>query len=238
VKKRVLTVILTAVITIGLLSVTAAAASELSDAAKKSAMNVESGKSYAFQAKHVSNTTLCKVTLSEKGELKISAETDFGMATLKVWDKDGFSQVIDERIATEGTISNDNCLNMNREKKVGKGTYILKNLKKGTYYFSFYCFGPGNGGSGTKLSVKATYPTAVTKADGVSLSADLKKGANLQLGGIVSPSGIKSKATWKSDNTSVAVVSDKGLVTAKAKGTAVITCTVDDRTAKITIKVS
>lgn len=72
-------------------------------------------------------------------------------------------------------------------------------------------------------------PVAVT---GVSLNktnASLEVSDTLQLTATVTPSNATNKAvTWKSNNTTVASVSNTGLITAKAAGSAAITVTTAD----------
>ena len=72
-------------------------------------------------------------------------------------------------------------------------------------------------------------PVAVT---GVSLNkttASLEVNDTLQLTATVSPSNATNKAvTWNSNNTTVASVSNTGLITAKAEGSATITVTTAD----------
>lgn len=80
---------------------------------------------------------------------------------------------------------------------------------------------------------------------GVALNktaATVVKGKTLQLTAAVKPTNASNKnVTWKSGNTAVAKVSSTGLVTAVAKGTAVITVTTADgkktATCKITVKI-
>lgn len=77
--------------------------------------------------------------------------------------------------------------------------------------------------STTASSVKATC-TITVKAGSISLnktSETLAKGETLQLTATKSPSNMS--VTWSSSNTSVATVSNTGLVTAKGIGTATIT---------------
>ena len=82
-----------------------------------------------------------------------------------------------------------------------------------------------------KTTVTATHEVTVVAPDptGIHLSSTsctLGFGKTKQLTAIIDPTGAESAVTWSSNNTSVATVSDSGLVTAKnATGTAVITAT-------------
>ncbi len=72
-------------------------------------------------------------------------------------------------------------------------------------------------------------PTLVSSITLNQSSAELDKGATLQLEATVSPENAGNKSiTWSSDNEAVATVSDAGLVTAVGAGSATITATAAD----------
>ncbi len=117
----------------------------------------------------------------------------------------------------------------------GSGTYYIRN-QLGNY------LSPANGKtvSGTEMQVRSlknnpawkwkfTKVARTVKATKVTLSASkktLKAGYSFTLEASVTPSNASDKSiTWKSFNTSVAVVDQNGLVTAKAAGTAAIMAT-------------
>ena len=68
---------------------------------------------------------------------------------------------------------------------------------------------------------------------------EMTVGAQYQLTPVVTPSAAASQytASYVSNNTAVATVSETGLVTAKAEGTAKITCTLGGKSGQITINV-
>lgn len=70
-------------------------------------------------------------------------------------------------------------------------------------------------------------------------SKELAVGATYQLTPVVTPAAAASQytASYESNKTSVATVSETGLVTAVAEGTAEITCTIGGKSGKITITV-
>ena len=70
-------------------------------------------------------------------------------------------------------------------------------------------------------------------------SKELAVGATYQLTPVVTPAAAASQytASYESNKTSVATVSETGLVTAVAEGTAEITCTIGGKSGKITINV-
>ena len=105
-------------------------------------------------------------------------------------------------------------------------------------------------GDSASTSVKnacmAAYPASGTSGDpidptGISLnknSANLDAGRTLQLSASLQPSGATGTISWSSNNTTVATVSNSGLVTAKAAGTATITASVNSFTANCVITVT
>ena len=88
-----------------------------------------------------------------------------------------------------------------------------------------------------KHNVAVTQPKPLT---GISLSGttEIFEGERTQLTVVYAPADTtdSKKATWSSSNTDVATVSE-GVVIANSAGTAEITCTVGNHTAKITITV-
>lgn len=91
----------------------------------------------------------------------------------------------------------------------------------------------GDQGTGTPVTAKCdvTVRQAVTgiEPDRKELTLNVREKARLSA--VISPADASEKTvTWTSSDTSVAAVDDKGQVTAKASGTAVITCTATDGT--------
>ena len=93
-------------------------------------------------------------------------------------------------------------------------------LSAGTYYFAVRNTGTQTSSYSLKLSLGVTSITLSPT------ESTLEVGQTVQLSAAVSPSGAADKTlTWKSDDTSVAAVSESGLVTALSVGTAKITAT-------------
>ena len=93
--------------------------------------------------------------------------------------------------------------------------------------------------SGKKAYVTVTVqrPTVkTTKITGVKTSVTLNRGKKLTLKPAVTPRNSTEKITYTSSNTKVVVVSAAGIITAKNKGTAVIT--VKSGTKKVTCRVT
>ena len=70
------------------------------------------------------------------------------------------------------------------------------------------------------VTVKKAVPTAIT---GIPAAKTLKKGKSFTLKPVLEPAGVTAKLTYTTSNRKVAVVTSKGKVTAKGKGSAVIT---------------
>lgn len=90
--------------------------------------------------------------------------------------------------------------------------------------------------SGVKATCKITVTNPVVKVTKVTLNkttASVVKGKTLTLTATVTPTNATNKkVTWKSSNTKIATVDSNGKVTAKAAGTATITCTAADGSGK------
>ena len=86
-----------------------------------------------------------------------------------------------------------------------------------------------------KVTVQAPAPTGI---NGVPVTKTLKKGKSFTIKPKLTPSGAEAKITYSSSNKKVATVNAKGKVTAKGKGTAVITVKAGSivRTCEIIVK--
>ena len=86
-----------------------------------------------------------------------------------------------------------------------------------------------------KVTVQAPAPTGI---NGVPATKTLKKGKSFTIKPKLTPSGAEAKITYSSSNKKVATVNAKGKVTAKGKGTAVITVKAGSivRTCEIIVK--
>ncbi len=100
------------------------------------------------------------------------------------------------------TVSKDGTITA---KKAGKANITVKAGKKKVT---------------VKVTVQAPAPTGI---NGVPATKTLKKGKSLTIKPKLIPSGAEAKITYSSSNKKVATVNAKGKVTAKRKGTAVIT---------------
>lgn len=91
-------------------------------------------------------------------------------------------------------------------------------------------------GSGVTATCKITVTNPVIQVTKVTLNkttASVVKGKTLTLTATVTPTtATNKKVTWKSSNTKIATVDSNGKITAKAAGTATITCTAADGSGK------
>ena len=90
-----------------------------------------------------------------------------------------------------------------------------------------------------KIHVEAVKPIVVESVELADTAAVLKIDSTLQLAPIVTPAEALAEysLSYASSDTTVATVSESGLVTAVAEGTAVITVTISDKSTTITIYV-
>jgi len=116
-----------------------------------------------------------------------------------------------------------------------------KDMESGEYYV--YVVGEGKQFAAESPEASYEYYVSVP-VQGVRLnkaSLTLTVGKNEKIVATIEPDNATNKAmTWESDNESVATVSDKGVISAKASGTALITVTTEDgnKTASCTVTVT
>ena len=123
---------------------------------------------------------------------------------------------------------------VSRDGTSGYSTYKKTfTVEQGTYYFAVEQYSSYTGFFIFSFSIPVT---------GVKLnktSQTIAAGKKVTLTPTISPSNASNKnVTWKSSNTAVATVSSKGVVTAKKKGTAVITVTTADQKKTATCKIT
>lgn len=214
---------------------------------------VDSGKKVSFETKYPSYAyegtagakdgipNTYKVELSKSGTLKLTVVSQTSSIFVQLLDKDGSEFIGYDKInCATGNSTNHRkgfaWITWDSGLKKSKTT-LEYNLKKGTYFVRVIGF-PHAKIAG-KTSVTFTYPQDKSESSDsakiTSFTVTLKKGSTLQLGTILSGDGT---VTWSTSKKAVATVSSKGKVTAKSKGTAVITAKTGDSSMKITIKVT
>lgn len=236
---KVLSVLMAAVMLMTALCVPASAAS-IEDTAKKiSSGSKVSGTMYKGES------LAFKVNVNKKGILKINFTAKCEYMDVYVYDKNG--NKIDEsdvQYVSGNSWSiydiGESYIDFEWNEKVEKIQANLQyTVEKGTYYIEFYR-GRSADGSG-KLNFTATFPSSSTSSSSSSakisyLSIEVSKGSKMQLAAVVSAKTSQS-VSWSSSKSSVVSVTSKGKITAKAKGTAVITAKLGSSTMKIRIKV-
>lgn len=235
---KILSVIMAAVMLVAALCVSAGAES-IEDTAKA----IDSGKKVSFTPS--ADYKDYKVTLSEKGTLKLTITTKAEDVRIKIIDSNGnIVALSDKSISTGSAFYSYNGYtvmqwNSTMEKFSGKLSY--KSLEKGTYYIRIWndnFLGRVATVKG-KMSVSFKYPqkTEEEAADGTisCLSVSLKKGESLQFGAVIEGEGT---VEWSSTKKSVAAVSSDGKITAKSKGTATIEAKLGKSSVKIKVNVT
>lgn len=233
---------LAAVLSAAVIAVSACASMAVTagaDSIYDTAKAVSSGKSVSTILPANGDTADYKVTVSGSGTLKFSVESQMYELDLYVYDSDGNKISTIANTDTSGKSSNigQTCNEMfwNSTTERYKGT-VSYSVKSGTYYIRFerYCSSYSGNGNG-KVTFTATYPTSSSSAKINYLTLNLSKGDSITLGADMTGSG---SITWKSSKSSVASVSSSGKVTAKSRGSAVISAKVGKTTKKIKIIVS
>lgn len=154
----------------------------------------------------------CKVTVVKSTKKASSIKLNKKKLTM---NKGTYTQLK----ATLSKKSTDKVTWKSSNKKVAKvdSNGVITALKGGTVTIT------AKAASGKKATCKVTVKEAATKVKLNKTKATLKKGSTLTLKATITPSSSTDKLTWSSSNKKVATVNSKGKVTAKKKGTAVIT---------------
>lgn len=184
-----------------------------------------------------------KINVSSSGTLSVKLDSTLEYAELELFDSDFNYVYISDYTITSGRKRGGGSgswyidLRWNNVGEKLASTTIWK-VTKGTYYLRLhnnYGTGISHSWSSGKANITATYPSTTSAAKFNYLTISLKKGDTLSLGADITGSG---DVTWKSSKSSVASVSSAGKVTAKSKGSAIITAKVGKTTKKIKIVVS
>lgn len=234
--KKILSVVLAAVMLCVALVVPASAASledlstEISSGVK---IKEKFGKSYASE--------YYKIKVSESGELKLKFITNISNLRVSVYDSDGDLHLASDYSATNGKITVAQNLALTRtgnnlwwKSNIEKfsGTLYYK-VKKGTYYIEVRAESVGKG----TMNMTPTFPSNDSpETESIELQITMNVGDEIRLGAIVSPDGAE-EVKWSTTKKSVASVSSKGKVTAKGEGTATIKAKSGSKVLKIKIVV-
>lgn len=235
--KKIVLVVLAAIMMIGALAVSVSA-----DSIYDTAVDLPSGKQQSFTLSSSRDCKDYKVTLSKKGTLKFSINASIQTSYLYVYDADGNLITANSCDAATGSASiyNDRVnFNWNGTTENFKGTAEYE-LAKGTYYIRFnrsYNYRSDNG----KTTLTATYPSKDSEEISGSsgkisyLTLEMEVGDTLRLGTVTEPADADVK--WSSSKSSIATVSASGKVTAKKEGSTIITAKSGSSVKKIMINV-
>lgn len=229
----VLTAAVMAVSAFAAVSVTASA-----DSIYDTATAISSGKSVSTILPRNSDTADYKMTVSGNGTLKFNIESHMDELKLQVYDSDGNLLSTTANTTTSGSCSyigresHYMYWNSTIEKYSGTVSYTVKS---GTYYARFKRTSSYSGYGNGKIIFTATYPTSESTAKLNYITINMECGDTLSLGADMTGTG---EVTWKSSKPKVAVISETGKVTAKSRGTTVISAKCGKTTKKIKIKVS
>lgn len=242
---KILSVLIAAVMALSALGVTAFAES-IEDTAKK----ISSGKTYThtFAGEYHEDRADYKIVSKGKGTLSIKLNATNKYVIFVLFDSNFNTVDIESTSVTTGSVENGGegydyvtyYWNSTGEKIASTTTW---NIKKGTYYLRVgNCYYKATSSGVTysgKTKITATFPSSSSSSSvKISyLSIEIPKGTKMQLGAVLSAK-TNSSIKWSTSKSSVVSVTSKGKITAKKKGTAIITAKLGSSTMKIKIKVT
>ena len=199
------------------------------------AKTIESGKSYKTS---LPDNTYYKFTVKKSGSLKFKFTSNNYCTDIALFDSAGKYYYPTKSTITAGDGQNwfgDFQIYHNRTFERSEGTLTYK-VKKGTYCIRVKT--SRSGGSGN-FSFKATFPDKAAENDAeiAYITIPMKAGKTLTLKADLSVD-TDDNVKWTSSAPAVAAVDENGKISAKAKGTAVITASLGESTQKIKIKVT
>lgn len=206
-------------------------------------VSAESGKKYSFTLEFdklradgtsadYGTPRMYKVEMAKKGTLKVDMTSAVSSVNVQVLDSSATDMIeYTKGTAAVGSVEYTNNYGAWIQAKDGKSDVSLEyKLDKGVYYVKV--FGTIDAYVGGKTELTLTYPQAAKGAEITSFTITLSKGDKLQLGTLLNGKGT---VKWSTSKKSVAAVSSKGKITAKAKGSATITAKCGTSTMKIRI---
>lgn len=226
--KKIAAVVVAAVLSVGFLSMSAFA-DPFEDA-----VAISSGDEAKGTVEWNDSVTY-EITSKGTGNLVINWSVAKTRTYIHVYDEDGAYLNVESLNVKAGSLEDggegENYIkgywNNTSQRFSASATY---KVSKGTYYItvSAVVYSEGNG----TLKLTADFPTKTT-SDLSYLGITMKKGDTMQLDSGVSSSSVK----WTSSKKTVASVTAKGVVSAKKKGTTVISCTYNGKTVKLKVTV-
>lgn len=185
-----------------------------------------------------------KVTVKEKGTLSVKVNTDAKYSSVYLFDEDCANAPIKTIDIKSGSIhslgkAGDPFVSFYYNPASGKTVATTSwSVTKGTYYIrvdNTRDFREGWRYDQTTSKMKVTASFAKDNAKVFSyLGITMKKGSTMQLEAV---DAVKDDTSWSSSKKAIVTVSDTGKLTAKKKGTAIITCESGDTVVKLKITV-
>ncbi len=227
--KKIVAVVVAAALSVGFLSMSAFA-DPFEDA-----VAISSGEEVKGTVEKGGSLTY-EITSKGTGNLVVNWSVAKCWSYLHVYDEDGAYLNVESLNVKAGSLyrggEGNNYINGNwnstSERFSASAAY---KVTKGTYYITV-SDDSRSSGTGT-LKLTADFPTKTT-SDLSYLGITMKKGETMQLDSV----GVSSsKAKWTSSKKTVASVTAKGVVSAKKKGTTVISCTYNGKTVKLKVTV-
>lgn len=216
---------------------TPASADSIYDTAKA----ISSGKQVSTTLYSDGDCADYKINVTKSGTLKIIYSAQIESSNIYLFDENGSIISPSERNSTAGSIGFNKSTHpyvyctWDSTFEIVKGN-ISYPVKKGDYYIRFERDKTGWAIKGNgKLTFTATYPSSTSTTKINYITINLPKGSTLSLGADTTGYG---SVTWKSSKSSVATVSSAGKVTAKAKGSTIITAKSGKSSKKIKIVVT
>jgi len=240
--KKVMAALMSLVMVICILPVSA-----LADSTYDTALSIELGE----KQEEKSVADMWYKVKTEKGVLQVDFTTNYIYSNVLVMDEDGALLKVRDLTyksgeALQGGKSDEfvfSTYNENTKKTkltakydVGAGEYYIR-VTNNDWYYSY----PGSMGveyhrQKGDITLTASMAEDAKDAQIEYLCVPMKKGATLKLSAVFTVKGASAK--WSSSKPSVVSVSSKGTLTAKKKGTAIITASCGGSEVKLKIKVS
>lgn len=179
-------------------------------------------------------TTYYKVDVSEKGTLTVDFTTQIRATDWSLFNEDGAYVTVSALKMKAGTSNGEVGSETfrvveNQTSQKATGTISYK-VNKGSYYLALHNDNP-YGGKTYKVSFSFKKDNAKVFS---YLGITMKKGSTMQLEAVDAD---KDDTSWSSSKKAIVTVSDTGKLTAKKKGTAIITCESGDTVVKLKITV-
>lgn len=179
-------------------------------------------------------TTYYRVDVNEKGTLTVDFTTQIRATDWSLFDEDGTYvnvSALKMKAGTSNGVAGSETFRVveNQTSQKATGTISYK-VNKGSYYLALHNDNPYGG-----KTYKVSFSFKKDNAKEFSyLGITMKKGSTMQLEAVDAD---KDDTAWSSSKKAIVTVSSTGKLTAKKKGTAIITCESGDVTVKLKVVV-